>query len=214
MFPLALAGLATELEHFVGLLRSSLRHKDRSQRVVAAGMIAAAGLVFGGALALQAYVNLVTQPLSAQEARVKKAGQGAAYQWIRRNAMPETKAMAYSDPALYLYTGLPVVRQSLLPKLWYREDHPGTVDLWGNIAPFAHQHGLRFYYFVESDLSAVTEEDREAILKLHRESPGMKPVYQKGPVKIYEFTGERRTNAYTTAPANTITSPGHVVAGR
>ena len=213
MFPLALAGLITELGYFVGMLRKSLAHRDRSQRVVAAGMIGAAAVIFGGALALQAYLALVLQPQSARLARAQKVEQREAYEWIRRNSPDESKAMAYSDPAFYLYTDRKVVRQSLLPKLWYLDDHAGTIDLWGNLAPFARQHGLRYYLFVDSDLGAVSDEDRTAIEKLHKTSPAMTAVFTKGSVKIYEFTGRGNT-AYTTAPTSTITNPGQVVAGR
>ena len=63
-------------------------------------------------------------------------------------------------------------------------------------------YDLRYYYFVESDLGAVSEEDREVIGIRHRESAEMTKVFAKGPVTIYQFAGGTTTNS------------GQVVAGR
>jgi hypothetical protein len=187
MFPLGLAGLITELEHFGGLLRASLRHRDVGQRIVAAGMMAAVGLALGGSLLLQGYIAAVLQPEQAQEARARREDQLAAYAWVRSKIPSDTRFLAYADPRFYLYTGHPVIRQSLLPKLWYHEDHAGTVELWGNLAPFAREHGLRYYFFQPEDLTAATEAERDAIEFAHREKGYMKPVFKQGVVTIYQF---------------------------
>lgn len=187
MFPLALAGLITELEHFAGLLRASLRHRDLAQRVVAGAMIGVAGLVFGGALALQVYVAAALQPESARDARARNRDQLAAFAWIRENVPPQARFLAYADPRFYLYTGHPVIRQPLLPRLWYHQDHAGTIALWGDLLPFARAHGLTYYYFQPEDLSAATAEERAAILKAHRECAAMKPVFENRAARIYQF---------------------------
>src|SRR5262249_12708643 len=128
LFPLALVGLIAEVEHFAGLLRRSLHHRDRVQRVVAAGMMTAAAMLFGGALALQFYVAAVFQPAQAREDRANLARHRAAYDWVRANVPQQTAFLAYSDPLFHLYTGLPVTRRPILPIMWYHEDDAGLID--------------------------------------------------------------------------------------
>ena len=55
--PLAFAGLVTEMEHFVGMAREGLKHREASQRVAAAVMLGLVGSMFLGAAGLQAYVG-------------------------------------------------------------------------------------------------------------------------------------------------------------
>jgi hypothetical protein len=187
LFPLGLAGLIVELGHFFALLRTGLGHRDVGQRVVAAGLMCVAILIFGGALALQAYVGAVLQPESAHGARLKKVDEIAAYGWITVKTPEGAPLLAYADPVLYLYTGRPVLRRPLLPKLWYQEDQAGVIDLWGNLKSFAQEHGLKYYYVADGDLAAATDEERAAIEQAHRLSTDMTSVYRKGAVTIYEF---------------------------
>ena len=188
LFPLALAGLIVEIEHFVGLLRLSLRHRDLSQRVVAAGMIGVAALVFGGALAIQGYVAFVFQPQQARGDRAQLGAHRAAYAWIHANVPAGTPFLAYEDPLFHLYTGLPVTRRPILPKLWYHEDHAGMIDLWGNLGPFAREHGLKYYYFLDSDLDHLMNDDeRTAVASAQHASPDLAPVYHQADVTIYKF---------------------------
>ena len=46
--PLAFAGLLTEMEHFVGMARAGLKHREASQRVAAAVMLGLVGSIFLG----------------------------------------------------------------------------------------------------------------------------------------------------------------------
>ncbi len=64
--PLAFAGLLTEMEHFVTMARSGLKHREASQRVAAAVMLSLAALLFAGAAGLQAYVGGVFLGETAQ----------------------------------------------------------------------------------------------------------------------------------------------------
>ena len=187
-FPLALAGLLTEIEFFVGLLRAGLRHRDFSQRVVAAGMAGVAVLIFGGALALQAFVVGVFLPAHAHENRVSKVQHLAAYGWIRAHVPAGTPFMAYSDPLFNLYTGLHATRRPIHLNFWYHEDHAGIIDQWGNLKTFARDYGLKYYYFVDSDLNApIDDQERAGIALAHRSNSYMTPVYRQGDVTIYKF---------------------------
>jgi hypothetical protein len=157
--------------------------------VVAGALAGVAALLFGGALAMQLFVIAVFQPARARENRVAKIEQVAAYGWIRANIPEGTPFLAYSDPAFHLYTGLPVTRRPILPAMWYHEDQAGIVNLWGNLTPFAREHGLKYYYFLDSDLlnAPVDADRRAAIAKAHHADSGMTAVYHKGDVTIYKF---------------------------
>ena len=52
LFPLLIAGLATELEHFWNMLRKALHHKDVSQRVMATVFASGVAAVFAVSLGL------------------------------------------------------------------------------------------------------------------------------------------------------------------
>jgi len=189
LFPLGLAGLLVEIEHLIAMLRAGLHHRDASQRVVAGAMLSAAVLIFGGALAVQLFVIAVFQPARAHENRMSKIEHVAAYGWIRASLPAGTRFLAYSDPAFYLYTGLPVTRRPILPSMWYHDDHAGMVEQWGNLTAFARERGLQYYYFMDSDLqhAPVEDDERAAITKAHHADPKMTAVYHKGDVTIYKF---------------------------
>jgi hypothetical protein len=72
--------------------------------------------------------------------------------------------------------------------MWYHEDHEGIINLWGDVTQFAREHGLKYYYFIDSDLNApINEEERTAISYAHHANPDMTAVYHKGDVTIYKF---------------------------
>lgn len=221
LVPLAFAGLLTEMEHFVGMVRSSLHHKDVSQRVAAAVMACAVVLILGGSFALQAYVGGVFLQETAQQHRARNADHRAAYSWIRANLPPDAAVIAYNDPVLYLYTGRASISRPLPPSLWYTEDHARAVELYRELPTYARIHGADYVYYTTADLRRdMGDSDTTAIENAIRSSAGLTRIYQSGIGTIYrsveksEVDARRGTTAYTTAPINTITSPGQVVAGR
>ena len=152
-------------------------------------MLAVAAVLFGGALTMQAFVIGVVLPAQARENRVSKVEHLAAYGWMRANVPAGTPVMAYSDPLFNLYTGFPSTRRPILPAYWYREDHARIIDEWGNLKDFARDHGLKYYYFIDSDLNdPIDDEERAAISLAHHTNTYMTPVYRKGDVTIYKFS--------------------------
>src|SRR5262249_49678308 len=83
LFPLGLAGLIVEMEHFGGLLRAGMRHKDRGQRVVAGGLLAGVSLVFVAAFGLQIYFDAAMMPEDAQAHRQRNSDRVTAFHWMR-----------------------------------------------------------------------------------------------------------------------------------
>src|SRR5580704_19509155 len=98
LIPLAFAGLLTEMEHFAGMARAGLRHRDVSQRIAAAGMAGIVALVFLGAFGLQAFVGGVFMNEAAQQQREHNIDIRGAYAWIRVNLPADAAVISYNDP--------------------------------------------------------------------------------------------------------------------
>jgi hypothetical protein len=186
LFPLALAGLLVEMEHFSSMLRAGLRHKDRGQRVVAGALITAAIGIFAGAIALQLYVGQAFLPQDARQHRLRNIDRIAAYGWIRAKVPQDASVMAANDGLLFLYTGRHSMRRSLPPALWYREDHPAIIQWMSDIKPFARDHGLAYFDFAGVEAAqGINEEDTSAIEKAIRSSPDLDTLYQKDSVTVF-----------------------------
>ncbi len=227
LVPLAFAGLLTEMEHFVGMARAGMRHRDASQRVAAAVMLAFAALVFVGAFALQTYVGGVFLDQSQRDQRIRNIDHRGAYAWIRANLPPDAAVVAYNDPVLYLYTGRRSISRPLPPYIWYTEDHARAVEMYRDLASYARDHGASYVYYSTADLRRdMSDEEAAPIEEAVRDNPALSVIYHGGIGTIYRVDSiaeegpredgprARPNTAYTAAPAATITSPGHVVAGR
>ena len=187
-FPLALAGLLVEMEHFFETARVGLRHKDRSQRVAASGLIAVFALILAGALALQIYVGQVFMHDDAEHHRARIAARIPAYDWARTNLPADASVLATEDVMFYLHTGRHAMRASLPPSLWYREDRAGIVNWFTDLKPFALSHGLSYFEFSGPDTSqGVDDEAADAIDKSTRNHPDLKPLYESPAATIYRF---------------------------
>lgn len=186
LFPLALAGLLVEMEHFFGMLRAGLHHPERSQRVMAATLAAVAAGIVAGSLALEMYVAFAYLPEDAHNRRIINADRVAAYGWILGHVPREANILAGDDPVLFLYTGRHAISRPLPPMLWYREDRPRMVDWISNPGAFAHDHGLGYLEFAGVDArQGLSDDDREAVARAIPKNPDYAELYQGGPVTIY-----------------------------
>jgi hypothetical protein len=191
LFPLALAGLLTEMEHFAGIARAGLRHRDVSQRIAAAIMASAVALVFVGALGLQAYVGGVYLNEEAQTQRERNVDLRGAYAWMRVNLPADAAVIAYNDPVLFLYTGRESIGRPLPPAIWYNEDHARAVELYSQIAPYAREHGAAYVYHTSVDFRRdMSEAEVGPIEDALRSNPALTPVYRRGIGTIYKVSGE------------------------
>lgn len=187
-FPLALAGLIVEMEHVFGTARVGLRHKDRSQRVAASGLIAVFALILAGALALQVYVGQVFMRDDAERHRARIAARVPAYEWARTNLPAGASVLATEDVMFYLHTGRRAMRASLPPSLWYREDRAGIVNWFTDLKSFAQRHGLSYFEFSGPDTSqGVDDEAADSINKKIKSHPDLEPLYESPAETIYRF---------------------------
>jgi len=188
LFPLALAGLLVEMELFSSMLRAGLRHKDRSQRVVAGALLTVVIGIFAGAFALQLYVGQAFLPEDARQHRLRNLALIDVYGWIRAKVPQDASVMAANDGLLYLYTGRHSMRRSLPPALWYREDHPAIIQWMSDIKPFANEHGLAYFDFAGVEAAqGIGDEDTAIIEKTIHSSPDLNPLYTKDTVSVFGF---------------------------
>jgi hypothetical protein len=188
LYPLALAGLITEIEHIWAMLRAGLRHQDFSQRAVAAMMTAAVAIVFGGAVIAQGYVTFVYLHQSAEQKAVKLADQRVAYKWMKENLPPDANVVSYDDPLLYLYSGHRGNYLPLLTRWWYAGDHKSIVDAYKDLTGYLLLRRSLYFYFTTQDLDReVGEDDRAAIEQVIRANPDMTPIFHYGIGTVYRI---------------------------
>ena len=188
LFPLALAGLLTEIEHVYGMLRAGLRHNDAGQRVVAAGMLLAGASILIGAIGLQVYVGQALLPDQERALRESNKSRIAIYDWIREKLPHDALLLSGEDALVFLNTGRHAMRRTLPPPYWYREDHARIVDWMSNVGPFSSEHGLTYFAFSGVDFrEGIGSDDREAIEKAIRSSPDLSPLYQTETAAVYRL---------------------------
>ncbi len=193
VFPLLLAGLITEAQHLIGLIRDALQHKEASQRLVAAGFASSLSLLLITGLGLQAYVTIYYLG-DGQTEREKVARLQTAYHWISQNLPPDAAILSNDDPLLYLYTGhrgnlvLPLTRD------WcYGDPRSSILNTYRNIADLARRRGLSYIFTAPGDLVRMTrdaEVTAEVESAMHN-SPDLIPVYQGPSGTIYKVREAR-----------------------
>ncbi len=187
-FPLALAGLLVEAEHFCTIMRACLQHKDRSQRVVAATFASVSAAVALGAIGLQIYVSYVFMPQDAQQHRARNAVRGRAYEWARANLPPDSALLSSDDVLFYLYTGRRAMSPILPTQLWYREDRDGIVRWFTDLQPFAQEHGLKYFEFAGADPGlGIDDQAATDIERKIRNHPDLTPLYSTEAASLYRL---------------------------
>ncbi|HEY6346203.1 MAG TPA: hypothetical protein VIY49_32345 [Bryobacteraceae bacterium] len=187
LFPLAMAGLLVEMEHLAGMVRAGLRHRDRSQRVVAGALAAVATVVLVVSLALQILTAFVGLPGASRAQRLANTNRVAAYRWIAANVPAEANLLTTrgDDPLLFLYAGRRAISNLLPPMFWYQDEYSRMVDWIGNPVPFARAHGLKYFEFAGADVQGLRGEDRAAAERAILENPDFTALYRNGPVTVY-----------------------------
>jgi hypothetical protein len=186
--PLALAGLMTEMEHLGLMLRAGLRHRDTSQRVVAAGMLLAVASFLIGAVVLQVYVGQVLLPEQETARRIANKDRIATYDWIRTKLPPDATLLSSEDGLVFLNTGRHAMRRTLPPPFWYREDHAQIIDWMSNFRTFTQEHGLTYFAFSGIDFrQGITSGDANSIQEAIRSSSDLTPIYQAETAAVYRL---------------------------
>ena len=152
LFPLLAAGLLEEASHLAAMVRSALRHKDRSQRVAAGFMAACAAAVLLLAAGSQLYMTFDKLSQAASGNREKLAALRPAYSWISAHVPPGDPVLSYDDPLLYLYTGHRGNFMMILPRWWYTGDQASITAAYNDLAGYASRRGFKYLYLTSDDL--------------------------------------------------------------
>jgi hypothetical protein len=185
LVPLFLAGLLWEIQNVINMIRRSLAHKDRSQRVAAwiiGGTAAASGL-FG--LWTQVYMTFRVLPELSHTNQQFQAERAEAYRWIGLHVDSKRNVMAV-NPALYLYTGRHTASMGIMPVDWYRHDQTRMLAPFQGISAFASEQRLDYIYMHESDYGALLPDATEDARRAVESHTGLRRVFHSGPSSVFE----------------------------
>lgn len=208
MAPLALAGCFTEFEHFAGMLRAGIRHRDRSQRVASGIMGAAVAIGLTFCVGLQAYVEGAVMGQDARQQRTRNVELRDAYDWLSKNVPDGETVISGHDSVVYLYTRHPAISRRVPPQIWYEEDHDRAVALFRDLPSYAGAHGAEYIYFNAADLQGeLSDRDDSAVEDMLKRNSGLEAVFKMGPGTIYRV----RPTAYSRVPISTGTNAAQAV---
>jgi hypothetical protein len=197
LYPLLLAGFATELEHMGQMFKAAFRHKDFSQRAVAFAFSGALAMVVLAAISLQLFMTFAFLQSSVDQKLAKLRDQEAAYTWISKNLPESAKIFSYQDPLLYLYTGRRGIHSPIDPLWWYREDHASIQSVYRDLPAYCRSRGLDYVYFTTEDLGRESgDDDQREVQALIRTNPELKPVFTAGIGTVYKVDAQHRDNAF------------------
>jgi hypothetical protein len=185
--PLVLAGLLTEVEHIAKMLKAAFRHKDVSQRVVAAGMAAVIASILVGAFVLQCFTSFGYLYDSANQDRAKLVEMRGAYAWIKANVPESANVLSNDDPILYLYSGRRGQVVPRVPRFWYADDHKTPVVTYRDIAVYCRNRGFQYFYSTSDDVARWTDDPEEiqAVRKAVHENAELTPQFESGYGTVY-----------------------------
>ncbi len=172
LVPLLLAGFWTEATHFSALVRTALKHKDRSQRVVAYGFAGFLILVPAIGYGLQIYMWARILPEQARDDRTNAAHYGKVYDWIRRNTPREAAVIWENATALYLIAERHSAGLIIPSRHWYLEEE-GELPYYRRIDEYARTQNYDFVM-----LPAIGPHRDEDVLKSAAENRNLERVYE------------------------------------
>jgi hypothetical protein len=189
LYPLLLAGLATEVRNLCGALRSAWVKPAVADRVAVAGF----GTVLAGLAVFAVFCTIfglahVLPDLFATY-RADFDAREQAYQWIARNIPRDANIYAYQDPVMFLYTGHKASRLPIPPKFLYHGDDAGVDKLMGSMADFARGHQLDYLLLTPDDYHRDLNSKGTHGLAQAMESDEFQRLYSSDRVAIYRLSG-------------------------
>lgn len=206
LFPLLLAGLGSELAHLGGVMRSVWR-QSVANRVVAAGMIAAAATLAGFGIVTNAGAIFREFPRIIGQHREVLASNRAAFAWI---AQHETSGAfyAYDDPVFFLYTGHHAASLPVAPMPFYRQDREAILAPFRNMPAFAREQRLDYLFFTAADFHRdLPESERAEVRRILSQEPEMVREYARGLSAIYRLKPTGAGSRLLPTPLLTLRSP-------
>ncbi len=151
LYPLLLAGLATEVRNLCGALRTAWTKPALGDRVAVAGF----GTLLAGLAAFAVFCTVfglahVIPDLFATY-RADFQARESAYRWIDSHVPAGANLYAYEDPLMFLYTGHKASRLPIPPKFLYHSDGRAIEKLMASLPDFARSHDLDYLLLTPDD---------------------------------------------------------------
>jgi hypothetical protein len=199
LYPLLLAGFATEIRNLCGALRAAWAKRVLADRVVVAGFGTLLAGLAAFAIFCTAFGLIRVVPDLFATYRSDFDARAQAYQWIARNVPRDAKIYAYQDPMMFLYTGHKSSRLPIPPKFLYHADDQSIDRLMASMPNFARDNQLDYLLLTPDDYHRDLNAKGTRGLTEAIESPVFQKLYGTGGAAIYKL--------------NTAGPPGEVRAG-
>ncbi len=190
LFPLLLAGLATELSNLAGVVRRAWP-RGTSNRILSSAIAAGlAGIVCLGAVSNFRAVFRDIPGIISQH-RTVLASNCAAFAWIAQHA-PAGNFYAYDDPAFYLYTGRHAVSLPVAPRPFYREDREAVLRPFRAMPVFAREQHIGYFLFTAADFHRdLPDAERAEVRRILANDPDLTPLYRSPLSSVLELDPHR-----------------------
>lgn len=186
LFPLLLAGLATELANLAAVMRSAWPRGASNHIIVSAIAAALAGMVCFGAVSNARAVHSDI-PAIINQHRAVLASNRAAFAWIAQHASAGN-FYAYDDPAFYLYTGRHAVSLPVAPQPFYREDREAVLRPFRAMPAFAREQHINYFLFTAADFHRdLPDAERSEVRRILASNQDLTPLYRSPLSSILEL---------------------------
>src|SRR5579864_2412557 len=184
VFPLLLAGLATEAAHLTWTVQKCWA-RSAADRVVATGLAAGLAAVVALGIGLNVRTLFYEFPGIIEQHRTMLAGKLAAFRWVSRNAPPGA-FFADDDVVLFLYTGRHAASLPVLPMPFYHEDRPGILQPYRDMPAFTSEQHLDYLLFTAMDFHReLPGPERAEARKILTQQPAFERLYQSELCEVY-----------------------------
>ena len=190
LFPLLLAGVATELANLAGVIRSAWPRGTPNRILSSAIGAGVAGIVCFGAVA---NFHAVSRDIPAiiHQHRTVLTSNRAAFAWIAQHA-PSGDFYAYDDPVFYLYTGRHAVSLPVAPQPFYREDREAVLRPFRAMPAFASEQHIDYFLFTAADFHRdLPDAERVEVRRILGNDPDLMPLYRSPLSSVLRLTPHR-----------------------
>jgi hypothetical protein len=177
LYPLLLAGIATELQHLTGVIRKAWP-RGMANRVVGVAMAGSLAALTCGGTAWNLDALLRHFPGIIEQHRAVLASNRIAFSWIAQHA-PDAAFWAYDDPVFFLYTGQHAAHQPVDPLPFYRQDREAILRPFRSLPAFARQQHLDYLFLTAADFHRdLPPAERAEVGRILAQDAALRLAYQ------------------------------------
>jgi hypothetical protein len=184
VFPLLLAGLATEAAHLAWTMQKCWA-RNAANRVVATGLVAGFAAVVGLGVALNVRTLFYEFPGIIEQHRTVLASKLTAFRWVSGN-VPPGAFYADDDVVFFLYTGRHAASLPVLPMPYYHQDRAAILQPFREMSAFTDQQHLDYLLFTATDFHReLPGPERAEARKILTQQSAFERLYQSELCEVY-----------------------------